>query len=382
MTIPGQSEGLLSPVDLPTLADVLPAAAGLLGVDGFANVARRLFAQEGSDDTPAAVTVLLVDGLGWWPWQENLARTPTLAAMYATRMATTVPSTTPTALASLGTGLLPGAHGIVGAAFRVPEEQRILHPLSWGGDPHPQAIQPEPTVFERVARAGIPVLRVGASAYAASGLTRAVLRGGNYAPADTPDDIVTAIAGHREGLAYAYIPDLDRLGHVHGTHSVEWRDCLAGVDRIVSQVLDSIGPDHRLIVTADHGMVDCPPSARVVMEGLPRAECVTEVAGEPRLRHVYVAAGMVEIVRSAWLDALGDKAWVLRREEFTASGLLGDVEPDYAERVGDLVVLARDDTVLASEVDALVSGLLGQHGSVSDVEMHIPLLHGQGIGHG
>jgi len=382
MTTPGQSEGLLSPVDLPTLADVLPAAAGALGVDGFANLPRRLLVQEGSDDTSAAVTVLLVDGLGWWPWQANLARTPTLAAMHATRMSTTVPSTTPTALASLGTGMLPGSHGFVGAAFRVPEDERILHPLSWGGDPHPQAIQPEATVFERVAGVGIPVLRVGASAYAASGLTRAVLRGGHYAPADTPDEIVKAIAGHREGLAYAYIPDLDRLGHVYGTDSREWRDCLAGVDRIVARILESIGPDHRLIVTADHGMVDCPSSARVVMEELPRAECVTAIAGEPRLRHVYVADESADTVQAAWMDALGDRAVVLRRDEFTASGLLGAVEPDYAERLGDLVVLARDDTVLVSDVDALVSGLLGQHGSVSDVEMHIPLLQGKGSGRG
>jgi hypothetical protein len=129
-------------------------------------------------------------------------------------------------------------------------------------------------------------------------------------------------------------------------------------------------------------MVDCPSSARVVMEELPRAECVTAIAGEPRLRHVYVADESADTVQAAWMDALGDRAVVLRRDEFTASGLLGAVEPDYAERLGDLVVLARDDTVLVSDVDALVSGLLGQHGSVSDVEMHIPLLQGKGSGRG
>ena len=302
--------------------------------------------------------------------------------MDRTKLATTVPSTTPTALASLGTGMLPGAHGIVGAAFRVPEHERILHPLAWGGDPHPQAVQPEPTVFERVAGAGVPVMRVGSSAYAGSGLTRAVLRGGDYVPADTPAEIVDAISGHREGLAYAYIADLDRLGHVHGTDSRQWLDCLVAIDRMVAQMLERIGPGHRLLVTADHGMVDCPTRARLVLEELPRAECVRVVAGEPRLRHVYVAEGTVELVRDAWAEALGERAWVLHRDEFTASGLLGAVEPDYAERVGDLVVLARDDTVLVSDVDPLVSGLLGQHGSVTDAEMHIPLLHARGIGGG
>jgi len=366
----------------PSLADVLPTAAHLLGVPGFEhNAVARSFSE--SDSGPVeAVTVLLVDGLGWWPWQESAESTPALNALSPQRWGTTVPSTTPTALASLGTGMLPGAHGIVGAAFRIPEDDRILHPLSWGGDPHPQAVQPEPTVFERVARSGLPVLRVGAQAYASSGITRAVLRGGDYVGAESPEDIVAALGGHRRGLAYAYIADLDRLGHVHGTRSQQWHDCLVTVDHMVESILERVGPDHRLIVTADHGMVDCRPMSRVVMEDLPASHAIVAIAGEPRLRHVYVAAGESTAVRDMWRDALGDRAWVLTREEFIASGLVGQVEPDYAGRVGDLVVLARGDTVLASDVDTLVSGLVGQHGSVTDAEMHIPVLIGRGRGRG
>ena len=366
----------------PTLADVLPAAAHLLGVPGFESASFAGSVAEAGSGPVEAVTVLLVDGLGWWPWQANAESTPALSTLTSQRWATTVPSTTPTALASLGTGMLPGAHGIVGAAFRVPEDDSILHPLTWGGDPHPQAIQPEPTVFERVARSGLPVLRIGAQAYATSGITRAVLRGGEYVGAESSEDLVAALGEHRRGLAYAYIADLDRLGHVHGTQSQHWLDCLISIDRMVERILDRMGPNHCLIVTADHGMVDCRPTSRVVMEDLPGAHSIVAIAGEPRLRHVYVAAGQSVTVRDVWRDALGERAWVLTREEFIATGMVGPVEPDYVGRVGDVVLLAREDTVLASAVDTLVSGLVGQHGSVTDAEMHIPVLTGRGRGRG
>jgi hypothetical protein len=363
--------------DPGSLADVLPSAAGLLGVTLPGHAASVL------DGGPAeAVTVLLVDGLGWWPWQQQADFTPTLRAMDQGRLVTTVPSTTPTALASLGTGLAPGGHGIIGAAFRLPEDGRVLHPLTWRGDPHPQAVQPEATVFEQVLAAGQPVTRIGARDYSDSGLTRAVLRGGDYIGADTPDEIVQAIASHRRGLAYAYLPDLDRVGHVYGVDSTQWRDCLRGIDTMVERILAAIDKGHRLVVTADHGMVDCHPHSKVVMESLPLFDAVVTVAGEPRLRHVYVREGMAGAVRGAWLDHLGDRAWVLDRDEMLAAGLMGEMDPDLADRVGDIVIIARDDTVLASEVDTVVSSLIGQHGSVTEAEMHIPLLQGRGHGRG
>ena len=364
-----------------TLADVLPSVAHLLGVSGYPD-ALDLAASDDSESAPGAVTVLLVDGLGWWPWQDAIDSTPTLASMMRRRLSTSVPSTTPTALASLGTGLPPGAHGIVGAAFRLPEDDSLLHPLSWTDGPHPLATQPEPTVFERVASAGVPVVRIGARAYAESGLTRAVLRGGSYVGSDSVDEIIEAIAGHRTGLAYAYLPDLDRTGHVHGVDSAEWREGLVAVEHMVTRIIERLSEDHLLVVTADHGMVDCPVTARISVEALPSAERVVAIAGEPRLRHVYCQPDSLDLLQRSWQEDVAERAVVLTREEFLSQGLLGPTDPDYAGRVGDLVIVARGDTVLVSDVDPIVSGLVGQHGSVTEAEMDIPLLLARGSGHG
>lgn len=46
----------------------------------------------------------------------------------------------------------------------------------------------------------------------------------------------------------------------------------------------------------------------------------------------------------------------------------------YADRVGDVVAIARADWGLVSQrIDRVVSGLRGQHGGTTDAEMLIPL---------
>lgn len=369
MSLPGLET---PPYGAGTLAEVLPSAAALLGVEGFQDVLG--LATDGEPQRPHAVTVLLVDGLGWEAWRRHSDVTPHLRHMEARMLSTTVPSTTPTALASLGTGMPPGTHGIVGASFRLPDDGEVLHPLSWRQGPHPLAVQPEATVFERVAASGVPVATVASGDYADSGLTQSVLRGSRYVPVADTAGMVAALATRDRGLAYAYVADLDRTGHVHGVHSEAWRDALMEVDDLVGRLLDDVGSNRRLIVTADHGMVDCPPDAKVAIESLPGFVDVTLVAGEPRMRHVYVQPGASEDLAQTWQETLQDRAWVTTREGALATGILGATDPDYAERVGDIVVMARGSLALTSTADSFVSGLVGQHGSITADEVRIPLL--------
>jgi hypothetical protein len=95
-----------------------------------------------------------------------------------------------------------------------------------------------------------------------------------------------------------------------------------------------------------------------------------------------VRPGETATLRASWADALGERAFVLDRDEALDRGLFGSMDEDYAGRIGDLVLLARGDTLLVSEVDPLVSSLLGQHGSVTEAEMEIPLLLARGSGRG
>jgi hypothetical protein len=364
------------------LADLLPGAAHLLGVPGLRGAGNDLAQALGeSVGAPQHIIVVLVDGLGAVQLAEHTAEAPRLTAMQELGpLEAPFPSTTCVSLTTLGTGLPPGMHGIVGTSFRL-DDGRVLAPLSWGGEPNPIATQPEPTLLERAASAGVLVTSVAPAAHRSSGLTRAALRGGEYQGADTlPRRLAVAASAisrarteQRASLTYVYWPDLDKVGHVHGVASGAYRAALGRADSLVAGLLELAADDVVLLVTADHGLVDVPDDRRVDLEARPalRRDVVT-ILGEPRVRHVYTADGRAESVRRTWADELGDRADVRTRAE--VFDLLGPVDDWYADRIGDVVAIAGDNWALTSNrIDSIVSGLRGQHGALTDAEVLIPL---------
>ncbi|MFA7324872.1 MAG: nucleotide pyrophosphatase/phosphodiesterase family protein, partial [Candidatus Nanopelagicales bacterium] len=302
---------------------------------------------------------------------------PALASMTGPRAATMVPSTTPVALGSFGTGQMPGTHGLVGASFWVPEFEGVLIPLHWSTGMPPLAVQPDATMFERMAAAGIVVTTIAPGAYRNSGLTRAVLRGGSY---EAAEDVMQRIAGvlyatsHvQPTFSYVYWAELDRVGHEFGVGSSRWRQALIRVDSLVEGLRNALPGSSTLVVTADHGMVNC-QTRIAVDDDLAFTDGVRLLAGEPRARHVYVESGQADQVAQRWQEALGEHARVIHKDELIASCLMGEVIDDIADRIGDLVVLANADVALTSLIDVRVSSLAGQHGAITMDEWEIPCL--------
>lgn len=360
------------------LGDLLAAAADVLGVPGFTGRGGWLAAR-----LPGVrhIVVLLVDALGSDQLAGHAQHAPALSGLLELGpLAAPFPSTTCVSLTSLGTGLPPGMHGIVGSAFRL-EDGAVLTPLTWGTDPNPIATQPEPTVLERAAAAGVVTTTAAPALHRDSGLTRAAMRGGLFPGADTAEArvrvcagaIASARASGRASLSYVYWPDLDKVGHVHGVDSPAYRAALRVVDRLVADLAVLAGPDVALLVTADHGMVDVPDDRRLDLEDRPALRRgVQTILGEPRARHVYTEPGAAAAVARTWASELGQRAQVLRRAE--VAELLGPVDDWHAERIGDVVAIATEDWGLVStRIDRIVSGLRGQHGGLTDAEVLVPL---------
>lgn len=351
-----------------TIADIATSAAASVGLPGFAD-------RIGFGDAQHAV-ICLIDGLGWQQLVASWTDAPRLASSMGAAISTVFPSTTPAALASLGTGLMPGSHGLVGAMFWVPEEAQVLAPLHWGSSPHPLAVQPEPTVFERAERLGARVTTVGPGAYRSSGLTRAALRGGAYTAAEDIAERVSAVMAATMGpgptLTYVYWPHLDRIGHEFGAGSPEWRHGLRQADALVDRLSSGLPRDSVLAVTSDHGMLNCPQRLHLDHEPALMAG-VRCIAGEPRARHVYAREGQGAQVERRWRDVLGVMATVLTRTEVVESGLIA-AEDWIVERIGDLVVLPADGIALTSSADSQASMLVGQHGGRSAAETSIPCI--------
>ena len=326
---------------------------------------------------PRAV-VLLIDGLGDLQLQDHRELAPFLSEHRVRSVTSVTPSTTPVALTSLGTGVPPGRHGIVGASFLVPQTGDLLWPLAWRDRPPVEEIQPESTWWQRAERAGVPVAIVGPRAYQGGGLTRAALRGGSYVGADGPGERVAAAAaaagdGER-ALVYSYWEHLDRAAHVHGVDSPHYRAELVAADRFAEHLARQLPAGTRLVITADHGLLDCPDT--IDLEELTALwSGVSRVAGEPRLRHVYTQPGSRTETVDRWRDVLGPAATVVDRGQAVSDGWFGDVTDDAHERLGDVIVVAEGRHRLALPgQDAGVSSLIGQHGAMSPEEMTVPLV--------
>ena len=370
-----------------TLADVLPGVATALGVrvdrDGLPADPLGLTEALGG---ARRIAVLLVDGLGADLVRAHADLAPTLAAMTgpAGDLSAPCPSTTPVSLATLGTGLPPGSHGILGFVTAVPGEDRTLNHVAWRDDPAPEQWQARRTVFEQVADDGVEVAAVGPYTFMGSGLTRAVYRGAGYPGSVGPGDlnalVVEALAAAPRTLVYGYLAELDLTGHVRGVDSPSWRAQLALVDRGVEQLVDSLPDDAALLVTADHGMLDVPAGTRLDLDRQPDLdEGVRLLAGEPRARYVHAEDGAADDVLERWRAVVGDRAWVASRDEAIESGVFGPVDDALAARIGDVVALARGTWAMtATEREPGPSRLIGYHGSLTGTELAIPLLAARG----
>ncbi|MBB3082099.1 alkaline phosphatase family protein [Geodermatophilus sabuli] len=370
-----------------TLADVLPGAAAVLGVP----VERGDLPADPLGLTAALggarrVAVLLVDGLGADLVRAHADVAPVLAGLATPTgdLSAPCPSTTPVSLATLGTGLPPGSHGILGFVTAVPGEERTLNHIHWADDPDPQEWQARSSVFEQVAAAGVEVAAVAPYAFARSGLTQAAYRGARYTGTVSPGDlaarVLQSLAAAPRTLVYGYTAELDLTGHVRGVDSDSWRAQLALVDRLVEQVVDGLPDDAALLVTADHGMLDVPPETRIDLDADPvLGEGIRLLAGEPRARYVHAVPGAEDELLARWRAVLGDRAWVAGRDEAIASGVFGPVDDDLAARIGDVVALARGTWALtATEREPGPSRLVGFHGSLTATELAIPLLAARG----
>ncbi|WDZ84356.1 alkaline phosphatase family protein [Micromonospora cathayae] len=364
-----------------SLADVLPSALAVLGVPGSPDPLGLTAELDGI----RRVAVLLVDGLGWYQIPTARPYAPTLfglTSLLGRRLTAGFPSTTPTSLVSLGTGVAPGAHGVLGFKVRVPETDRVLSHIEWSADPEPLRWQPVPTQLERARAAGVTVTVVSRPEYAGSGLTVAANRGGDYRGAASGDAVATELlaalaAGDGPTLVSGYHPDLDRQGHLHGVDSDPWRVAATEVDGLLARLVDGLPGDAALLVTADHGQLNVPDDHRIDLDADARLRAgVRVVAGEPRVRYLHVAPGARDDVVAAWSAVLGDAARVLTREEAVATGWFGPVPEDHLARIGDVVVVCRADwAVVATRSERPIeSRLVAYHGADTATEMTIPLL--------
>ncbi len=359
-----------------TLTALLPGVARALGADTCLPAA----------DVPASrsICVVVLDGLGLCLLREAAATAPFLHSLIAGSAPFTAgcPSTTATSLASLGTGLPPGRHGLVGYEVLDPDRRVLLNQLTWDPAVDPLHWQPHRTVLETLAGQGVSVTTTGNPEFAGSGLSTAALRGGEFIGLKRlnrrVDLALDRLAAPGRGLVYLYWGALDGAGHQYGIRSHEWLRELRRVDHALARLARRLPPGAALVITADHGMVDVPHGDRLDLGTRDDLAAGVEIlGGEPRLAQLYCAPGSSAAVAARFSDALGHRAWVRTRDAAVAEGWFGPlVEDRVLPRIGDVLVAARGSFALVDSRTARphLLRLIGQHGSLTAAELEVPLL--------
>ena len=236
-----------------------------------------------------------------------------------------------------------------------------------------------PTIFERLP-AGSAV-SIGPTRFAGSGLTEAALRDATHLGADRLEDRPGLAAGAlRRGtpLVYLYVGELDKTGHKHGWLSEQWLTQLERLDAAMAELVRRVPAGTRIILSADHGMVDTDPDHRIDLSAHRElVRDVVAVAGEPRLTHLHVADGDADLaaeVAQRYRRVLGERAmWIGTREQ--TGEHLGALGPRARGVVGDVVVAMADTWVLVDPRVHSKSAIAmpGVHGSFTPAETEVPL---------
>ncbi|MEU7383242.1 MULTISPECIES: nucleotide pyrophosphatase/phosphodiesterase family protein [unclassified Streptomyces] len=366
-----------------SLADLLPTLAAGMGVERMTAAIDELAPVD-------RACVFLIDGLGWEQLKAHPADAPYLNSLLGSSRGGTgrpitagYPATTATSLASVGTGLPPGAHGLPGYTVRNPATGALMNQLRWQPYSDPRAWQPHPTVFQLAQQAGVHAAQVSSPTFQNTPLTKVALSGGTFLGRLTGEERMDVaaeqLAAADRALVYTYYSELDGAGHRYGVDSDTWRGQLMHVDRLVQRLAEQLPPRSALYVTADHGMVDIPFDEQHRIDFDEDWELRAGVAllgGEGRARHVYAVPGAEGDVLTCWREVLGEQFWVASRDEAIAAGWFGPrVDERVYARIGDVIAAAHDDVLLiASEQEPKESLMVGNHGSMTPAEQLVPLL--------
>jgi hypothetical protein len=320
---------------------------------------------------PAARTyvLMLFDGLG-----DHQLDHPAAASLQSARrgaLDAVFPTTTSVNLATIATGLAPAAHGLIAHQLFVPAVGRVVNTLKWTAPWGDQleidhdAFLPGPNLWERLRTAGIEPITVQPGNFENSPLSRVLYRGCRYEPIWTIDEIIDAtvqMAAVPGRFIFTYFPNVDVAAHVHGQNSAEY----AGVVSTSADIWDRIAsalPAHAVLVgTADHGHIDYPERAKVLVPH----RSGPEFYGDPR-------AVLVRRIDDELLSTIADfPCRVVEGSEYRTWLGPGPDHPDLAERLPEMVLLADRGRLLIPRF--MDKRLTGYHGGLVDEELRIPLL--------
>ena len=208
-----------------------------------------------------------------------------------------------------------------------------------------------------------------------SGFTKAHLRGGRLAGYRTPATLVhRTIHEVRQGepVVYAYWDGIDKVAHEYGLTDV-YESEIIFADRLVAAICEGLPSGVEVLVTADHGQVDC-ANGSIEIDQTVRS-LLSGLSGEGRFRWLHSAGAPADEIAARAHEAHSSVCWVRTLEQIIDERWFGPtVSPEAKSRLGDVALLPFAPVSFNDPDDTGIFDLIGRHGSLTAAEMLVPLL--------
>lgn len=298
------------------------------------------------------------------------------------------PSTTTAALNSLATGCTPAQHGVLGHMLWFDELDSVvnmltLRPIGVEEPLDEEWLRRVPTVYRRLAAAGVPSTAITDSSFEGTPFTNLLVEGATFAGysglSQIPFQLEQALRTNNGRPAFysLYWPLIDTLAHSHGpdlpeSPSAASRLEMEFIDLMIGKVA-ALCARHRctLVIVADHGQTNLDPE---------RAILVGKTFGDLPLPHTPAGARRVPFLRGLEADAIspaasaGSPLAVSSQEAIDAGWFGTHVSADLAPRVGDVIVLAGEGVQYMYDYGGGTYAQRGSHSGLTPREMLVPLL--------
>lgn len=345
------------------------------------------------------ILLAVLDGLRPDIVREVCSEIEELSKVSVDSITTVFPSTTPTALTSLSTGLEPGQHGIIGCVMYIRELGLLINTLNMSpmhrseerdgllkmGVDVSQLFYIDSTIFEELSYSGIRSLVLIPKGLK-NGISRLIYKGAEVQEyASFPEAVIEAMQflnSVDRGLAYLYTPQPDEVAHKRGVESEHYRETVRDLlQTLVRIVKKQVYAPVTLIITSDHGLIQTSERDLIDMMKLRQILNILETPpfGESR-------ASFLKVIDDSEFSELEDIKFlenqgflILKREDLLNSNVFGTkgVRKEVVNRLGDYVLLAVSTRYLRYSYNLQEKEkepLKAMHGSLLPEELYVPLI--------
>jgi hypothetical protein len=295
------------------------------------------------------------------------------------------PSTTASAITTSFTGATPLEHGLTGWFTYFSEMACVCAPLPFQRRGERSALAADPgrlfverSLFDTLAVRSIVVSwdKIIGSAYNLHHCGRAERLAYGDLDGFVAQTARAVKSGPERKFVYAYWPEFDALAHQHGVGSAEVGAHFQALDAAFGELLARLkGTDTMLVLTADHGFLDCPKDESIELPPELSAMLRFPLCGERRVAFCHVQDRKAFIAEAQ--SRFEHRADVRPSRELLDEGWFGPgrPHPHFAERIGDVALVMNGRATVKDWVPGEPRHLhIGNHGGTSDDEMFIPLV--------